>query len=77
MCKKRFIDKYRDYWDRPFSTLESVGCTNPFDKIAVYGLRILHGILIACGYSILIATAIIWLPIYGLYCWITERRYKE
>lgn len=75
--KKRLIDKYRDHKELPDIDLERVGCTNPFDKTAVLIMEFGGALLKGLFYIFLVATAIIWLPIYGLYCWITERRYRE
>lgn len=77
MRKKRLIDKYNDYWGHFYWSLEDAGCTNPFDKIAVLMMGVLRYMAIGIVYAFLIVTSIVWFPIYGLYCWITERRYKN
>ena len=77
MRKKRFIDKYRNYWHHSYTTLEGAGCTNPFDKTAVFALGTLYNLTRVFGYIFLACLAMIWVPIYVLYCWITERRYRN
>ena len=75
-CKKSFRKKYNEYWGDDFTTLKSAGCENPLDETAVVLVGILSKLMMVFGYMFLTITAIIWLPIYGLYCWIVERRYK-
>ena len=74
--KKSFREKYNEYWRDDFATLKSVGCGNPFDKTAVILVGVLSKLMMVFGYMFLTVTAIIWLPICGLCCWIVERRYK-
>lgn len=77
MKKKRFIDRYREYWKYEYVTLEDVGSTNAFDMIAIWMLKTVEGCSKVIGFSFLCITSVLWLPIYGLYCWITERRYRD
>ena len=75
VCKKSFKTKYNAYWEDEFTTLKSAGCENPFDKTAVVLVKILSNLAMVFVYIFLTITAIIWLPIYSLYCWVVERGY--
>lgn len=77
MKKKRFIDRYHEYWKSEDATLEDVGSTNIFDMVAIWTLKTIESVIKVIGFSFLCITSVLWLPIYGLYCWITERRYRN